>query len=160
MTSMFVQIKNRDAVSERGKRTVAEGLNSPEGLGLLEAYACPKGYPVDNTLGNRFSVDWGTSQLECPDFTTDSIIFLDEATHVGLLYGVMDFEVPESKVFLAEDHFVSRTAGHEPVLLTPLTEPTGNGKRIAVLGVRFYQEVNGVFHKLEAKRGVGVLGIV
>ena len=40
-----------------------------------------------------------------------------------------------------------------------VTTPGGTGVHIAVMGVRFYQDVNGVLTKLEAKSGDAVLGV-
>lgn len=174
MTSMFVQIKNFDPVSARGVRRVAPGLTTTDGRNLLLTYSYPERFTVDYTLGNRFSVDMVTHTCSCTDFDVSGIAFPEFATHVGLLYGVvvMDFDTIEAHTFLAEEYYVSKNDANHSIVLNPVTPPSpftaslvtedeaGDGVRIAVMGVRFYQEVNGVMTKLEAKRGVGVLGVV
>tara|TARA_R110000850_G_scaffold199977_1_gene326163 strand:+ start:71774 stop:72520 length:747 start_codon:yes stop_codon:yes gene_type:complete len=159
MTSLFVQIKNLDPVSDRGVRRVAQGLTTTDGRNLLLTYSYPERFTVDQVLGNRFVVDPVTHSCSCADFNVKGIGFPEYATHVGLLYGVvvMDFEGIQAKLFLAEAYYIAKNDASPSITLSPVTAPTGTGVRIAVMGVRFYQEVNGVMTKLEAKRGVGVL---
>jgi hypothetical protein len=161
MTSLFVQIKNFDPVSERGVRRVAQGLTTTDGRNLLLTYSYPERFTVDQVLGNRFDVDMTTHSCSCSDFDVSGISFPEFATHVGLLYGVvvMDFEAIEAQAFLAEEYFIAKNDSNHSIVLNPVNEPAGTGVRIAVMGVRFYQEVNGVMTKLEAKRGVGVVGV-
>jgi hypothetical protein len=161
MVSMFTEIKKCDTVSERGTRTVDEGLKSLEGKAVLESYAYPDGYSVSEVLGNRFVMNWDTFHCVCPDFNTSYVTFPASATHVGLLFGVvaMDFTLLMSETFLAEEFFVSRTTATPSIDLTTLEVPAKIGRRIGVLGIRFYQEVNGTYHALEAKRGFAVLGM-
>lgn len=159
MTSLFVQIKNFDPVSERGVRRVAHGLTTTDGRNLLLTYSYPERFTVDQVLGNRFQVDMATHNCSCPDFDVSGIAFPEYATHVGLLYGVvvMDFEGIQAKTFLAEEYYIAKNDVNHPISLNPVNAPSGTGVRIAVMGVRFYQEVNGVMTRLEAKRGVAVL---
>ena len=161
MTSMFVNIKNFDPVSKRGERRVSQGLSTTDGRNLLLTYSYPERFTVDQVLGNRFVFEPGTHGCSCPDFDVSAIHFPEYATHVGLLYGVvvMDFEGIQAKAFLAEEYTIAKTDTNHSIGLNPVDEPTGTGVRIAVMGVRFYQEVNGVMTKLEAKRGVAVLGV-
>ncbi|WP_334113847.1 hypothetical protein [Paucihalobacter sp.] len=161
MTSLFVQIKNFDPVSKRGERRVSQGLTTPDGHNLLLTYSYPERFTVDQVLGNRFSVDMTTHSCSCIDFDVSKIAFPEYATHVSLLYGVvfMDFEVLEAKAFLAADYYIAKNDVNHSITLNPVAAPIGTGVRIAVMGVRFYQEVNGVMTQLEAKRGVAVLGV-
>lgn len=161
MTSLFVRIKNFDSVSARGERRVSKGLSTTEGRNLLLTYSYPERFTVDYALGNRFSVDMVTHTCICDDFDVSGIAFPEFATHVGLLYGVlvMDFETIQAKTFLAEEYYIAKNDFNHSIALNPVNEPIGSGVRIAVLGVCFYQEVNGVLTKLEAKRGVAVVGL-
>ncbi len=161
MTSMFVQIKNLDPISGRGVRRVSPGLTTTDGRNLLLTYSYPERFTVDQALGNRFVVDPVTHTCSCSDFDVNGIAFPEFATHVGLLYGVvvMDFDVLHARAFLAEEYYISKKDANPSIILNPVTAPSGDGVRIAVMGVRFYQEVNGVMTKLEAKRGVAVLGV-
>ncbi|NCT16716.1 MAG: hypothetical protein AUK33_00465 [Flavobacteriaceae bacterium CG2_30_34_30] len=161
MTSLFVQIKNFDPVSKRGKRRVSQALTTTEGHNLLLTYSYPEHFTVDRVLGNRFIVDPINHSWSCTDFNVSGIDFPEFSTHVGLLYGivVMDFEAIQAKVFLAEDYYIAKKDVNHYITLKPLTVPSGTGVRIAVMGVRFYQEVNGVMTKLEAKRGFAVVGV-
>lgn len=162
MTSMFVQIKNFDPISKRGKRRVAPGLATTDGRNLLLTYSYPERFTVDSVLGNRFSVDMDSHSCTCSDFDVSAISFPEYATHVGLMYGVvvMDFDAIKAHTFLAEEYFVSKQDANHAITLSSVIPPNVDGVRIAVMGVLFYQEVNGVMTKLEAKRGVGVLGVV
>lgn len=161
MTSLFVQIKNFDPVSERGVRRVSQGLSTTDGRNLLLTYSYPERFTIDQALGNRFVYEPGTHTCSCDAFDVSRVAFPEYATHVGLLYGVvvMDFEAVVAKAFLAEEYYISKNDLNHTVDLNLIDAPTGDGERIAVLGVRFYQEVNGVLTKLEVKRGVAVLGV-
>ena len=161
MTSLFVQIKNFDPVSKRGERRVSLGLTTTDGHNLLLTYSYPERFTVDQVLGNRFQVDMTTLNCSCLDFDVSGIAFPEYATHVGLLYGVvvMDFEGIQAKAFLADEYYIAKNDVNHSITLNPVNAPSGTGVRIAVMGVRFYQEVNGVKTKLEAKRGVAVLGV-
>lgn len=161
MTSLFVQIKNFDPVSKRGERRVSQGLTTTDGHNLLLTYSYPERFTVDQVLGNRFSIDMTTHSCSCTDFDVSKIAFPEYATHVGLLYGVvvMDFEALQAKAFFAADYYIAKNDVNHSISLNPVAAPTGTGVRIAVMGVLFYQEVNGVMTKLEAKRGVAVLGV-
>jgi len=175
MTSMFVQIKSFDPVSKRGERRVAPGLTTTDGRNFLLTYSYPERFTIDQALGNRFTVDPVTQSCSCNDFDVSGISFPEFATHVGLLYGVvvMDFDAIKAQSFLAEEYFIPKKDANHSIVLNPVTPPSpftaslvtedeasGDGVHIAVMGVRFYQEVNGVMTKLEAKRGVGVLGVM
>ncbi len=161
MTGLFVQIKNFDPISKRGERRVSEGLTTTDGRHLLLTYSYPERFTVDQVLGNRFSVDMATHSCSCIDFDVSKIAFPEYATHVGLLYAVvvMDFEALQAKAFLAADYYIAKNDVNHSISLNPVAAPAGAGVRIAVMGVRFYQEVNGVMTQLEAKRGVAVLGV-
>lgn len=60
---------------------------------------------------------------------------------------------------MAADYYIAKNDVNHSISLNPVAAPAGAGVRIAVMGVRFYQEVNGVMTQLEAKRGVAVLGV-
>jgi len=162
MSSLFVQIKNFDPVSRRGERMVGPGLTTTDGRNLLLTYSYPERFTIDYALGNRFVVDPVTQSCSCSDFDVSGIAFPEFATHVGLLYGVvvMDFDAIQAHTFLADEYYVSKKDANHSIVLNPVTSPSGEGVQIAVMGVRFYQEVNGVMTKLEAKRGVAVLGVI
>ncbi len=161
MTSMFVQIKNFDPVSDRGERRVSQGLTTTDGRNLLLTYSYPERFTLDQVLGNRFDVSMATHSCSCDAFDVSAISFPEYATHVGLLYSVvvMDFEGIQAKAFLAEEYTISKHDTSHSITLNPETAPIGTVVYIAVMGVRFYQEVNGVLTKLEAKRGVAVLEV-
>src|SRR5690606_32680231 len=120
---------------------------------LLLTYSYPERFTVNQVLGNRFDVAMATHSCSCSDFDVSGIAFPEYATHVGLLYGVvvMDFETLQAKAFLADDYFIAKNDVNHSIALNPVNEPAGTGVCIAVMGVRFYQEVNGVMTKLEAK---------
>lgn len=161
MTSMFVQIKNYDPVSKRGERKVGLGLTTLDGFNLLMTYSHPERYSIEQVLGNRFVMDWNDSSCHCANFQTNGIQFPEYATHVGLLFGVvvMDFDAISTNTFLAEEFVLSKTAANQAISLPPTEPITGSGRRIGVMGVRYYQEVNGILTKLETKRGFGVVGV-
>lgn len=162
MTSLFVQIKNLDPISSRGMRTVSKGLTTTDGRNLLLTYSYPERFTFSNGLGNRFSVDMDSYICSCADFDVRNVPFPEFATHVGLLFSVvvMDFDAIKAHTFLAAEHYISRHEANHSIALHPVTSPNGDGVRIAVMGVRFYQEVNGVMTTLEAKRGVAVMGVL
>ncbi|SDH93461.1 hypothetical protein [Winogradskyella thalassocola] len=73
--------------------------------------------------------------------------FVAGATHIELTYGVLDFD------FDGLDYDLHLAA---PMVLEPDTLPSGLGTQICVLGIRFYQEVDGALYVLNAKESVGI----
>lgn len=161
LTSLFVQIKNNDPVSKRGERKVGLGLTTVDGFTMLMTYSHPERYSIEQVLGNRFLMDWDAICCHCADFQINGIQFPEYATHVGLLFGVvvMDFDALSTTTFLAEEFVLSQTATNQSISLSPIEPITGNGRRIGIMGLRFYQEVNGILTRLETKRGFGVVGV-
>jgi hypothetical protein len=161
MVSMFTQVKNQDVISKRGERHVEAGLASTEGLGVLSSYAYPKAYSLYGVLGCAFTIDWTQLQCTFPDFNPEVTVFPKSATHVGLQFGVvfMDFVQLEGQLFAAEEYFIPREASPQSLTLALPSPVDGKGRRVAILGVRFYQEVNGGYHLLEAGRGTAVVGV-
>jgi hypothetical protein len=161
MVSMFTQVKKQDAISSRGERTIEAGLASTEGLRVLSSYSYPKAYSLYGVLGCQFRVDWTRQHCTFPDFNPAVTVFPEEATHLGLRFGIvcMDFVQLGAHLFPAEEYFVPRKASPGPLTLALSSPVEGKGRRIGFLGVRFYQEVNGAYYMLEAGRGAAVVGV-
>ncbi len=161
MVGMFTRVKKRDAVSGRGERTIEAGLASADGLRELSSYSYPKAYSLYGVLGCRFTVDLAQEHCTFPDLDPALTVFPEGATHLGLRFGIvcMDFVALKAHLFPAEEHFVPRGAGPGPLTLALSSRVEGTGRRIAFLGVRFYQEVNGAYHMLEEGRGAAVVGV-
>ncbi|MHA7943841.1 hypothetical protein ACJOV8_012270 [Formosa sp. 3Alg 14/1] len=72
-----------------------------------------------------------------------------------------DFETLNYQLHLADAVPISKTFSDPLISMTPNTIPSGAGTLLAVCGVRYYQEVAGVFYELNRPEavGIGVIGV-
>ncbi|MEO5790235.1 hypothetical protein, partial [Gelidibacter sp.] len=73
-----------------------------------------------------------------------------------------NFETMEYQLHMADPQMLPKDFADTTLSMTPRSFPTGLGIQLAVLGIRYYQEVDGVMYLLHAQNGVGieVVGVV
>ncbi len=159
MMSLFMQIKDCDGTSDRGKRRVAIGLQTPQGQQLLKRFDFTP-YPLDlrNGIYDAARFTYTVNNLDPLNLS-----YKNGATYLELCFGVvvLDFEEMAAKLFASSPILIAKETPLHDFSLTPTVAPAGNGMRIAVLGHRYLQEVNGEFYPLKDKvvYGLRVLGI-
>lgn len=159
MMRTFIAIKDCDLVSERGSRTIKNGLMSVDGAALL----C--GFPFTDF---KFSLLHGVfNSTDCSytlhGFTVSSVSFPAGATHLLIDYGVMaiDFDKPSAclhqsltRIALSPNDVFN---GVSFSIEDAVTLDTGVG----ILCYRFVQFLNGAYYSLNDQRyfGLQVVGI-
>ncbi|WP_179353762.1 hypothetical protein [Winogradskyella vidalii] len=158
LMGLFTRIKALDTINKRGKRVVAEGLGQAQGLQLLEQFSYTPACKVGQVLPFEFGISNSDYTLTISDFNIAQVGFADGATHMALTYGVLDFDFNHLNyaLHLAPPLVLERSYTGSTLVLTPDTLPNGLGTALCVLGVRFYQEVDGALYVLNAKDSVGI----
>ncbi|MBV1923483.1 MAG: hypothetical protein KUG68_05575 [Flavobacteriaceae bacterium] len=158
MMRLFQQIKVLDTVNTRGSRTVAQGMTTAMGRKLLKDFDFTPQCTLLQMLPGNSQFNWDTYRYVVTDFAIQDVVFPKGATHVGLQMGLLcfDFETLASTLYTSDHFFINKefTANTFALELTEL--PTAAGVQIAVLGLQFYQEVEGELYAFNTQHAVGV----
>ena len=156
---LFTQLKDLDVVNKRGERLVGNGITHANGLNLLKNYPYTPDCDVRNVMPFAYVVDATNFGLTISEFDIKQVCFIAGATHIELTYGVldMDFTTLDYDIHLADVLVLDKGFAGTSVSLMPSSLPTSIGTKLAVLGVRFYQEVDGALYVLNANDGVGIM---
>lgn len=162
MMSLFQTIKTLDTVSERGKRTFQNGLATAAGRSLLLDFAFTSQKASSMLPGNgMFAIE--AQEYRISDIDITALRLPKGASGMQVCFGILevDFAEGSSQFFASSTVTIDARFSATGFVLTPESLPTGNAMRIAVLQVRYYQEVNGevfLFNEL-ATQGVEVVGV-
>ncbi|WP_179320525.1 hypothetical protein [Winogradskyella helgolandensis] len=158
LMGLFTRIKVLDTTHKRGERFVADGIGQAHGLPLLQQFNYTPACDVRQVLPFEFRVSETDLALSITDFDIAQVDFVEGATHMALTYGVLDFDFDSLNyaLHLAPPLVLNRSYVGSTVTLEPDTLPSGVGTALCVLGVRFYQEVDGALYVLNAKDSVGI----
>ncbi|WP_417201364.1 hypothetical protein [Bizionia sp.] len=158
LMTLFTNLKKLDTDSVRGARQVFKGLETDAGKRLLLDFTYTPDCKPELVLPFNYSMDWPTYTLNIPEFNIAHVPFITGATHIALQFGILDFnfETLDSALHLAAPLVLAKDFSGTSLGFTPVTAPTGLGLQLAVMGVRYYQEVDGVLYVLNAKEGVGI----
>lgn len=158
LMTLFTAIKDVDGINLRGERRVAEGMETATGRQLLQDFKyTPKCVPL-HVFPFDYTMDWTNFTLHFERIHKDRVLFIEGATHVSLQFGVLDFNFNtlDYDLQLGAPLMLSKTFSDTSISLSPLSLPTNHGLQLAVLGIRYYQEVDGVMYLLHAQNGVGI----
>lgn len=158
LMGLFTRIKTLDTTSKRGKRIVNQGIGQAQGLQLLEQFSYTPACDVRQILPFEFGVSNTDYALTITDFNMEQVSFAEGATHMALTYGVLDFDFDSLNyaLHLAPPLVLDCSYASSTLILTPDTLQNGLGTALCVLGVRFYQAVDGALYVLNAKDSVGI----
>lgn len=159
LMGLFTQLKDLDAVSKRGERCVGNGVTQASGLSILKQFKYTPECDVKRVLPFDYTIDNSTFELTISEFHIKQVGFIAGATHIELTYGVldMDFNTLDYDLHLADALVLDKHLAGTTVSLMPNSLPVSFGTLLAVLGVRFYQEVDGELYVLNAQNGVGIV---
>jgi hypothetical protein len=144
MMSLFQAIKVFDTVSERGERKVGVGLTTVEGKLLLERF----GFTAKSTRSvfpGKMGYDAVNSTLEVTDFNARNIKFPPSASIMELQFGVLTLDALHlpSEIFMSSTRYFDAQSTDVTFDMVPNVLPTVGSLGIPVVGVRFYEVVNG-----------------
>jgi len=157
LMSLFMSIKDLDAVSARGHRSVYGGMQTVRGRRLLQDFGFTPSCDVASYLPGTSDYDANTRTFTVTDFDVSQLSFPSGATHMAFTLGVLHFNF--------ETNAYELTQSIPTYITTSFTDYTFNlqapapslpGTAIALLGVKFYQEVGGQFVVMRGKKAVGL----
>ncbi|MGC1631056.1 MAG: hypothetical protein WA749_02985 [Gelidibacter sp.] len=156
--TLFTGLKALDSENARGVRRVDKGVVTDAGKHLLRDFSYTPDCVIGQVLPFESTMDWTTHTFQFPKFSIDQVSFITGATHVALQFGVLDFnfETMDYHLHMAAPQMLPKDFAGTGLSMTPTTLPTGLGTQLAVLGMRYYQEVDGMMYLLHAQNGVGI----
>jgi len=158
MMKLFQEIKILDSVSERGKRSVANGISSAMGKHLLGNFDFTLNCKTLEILKTKISFDSSAAKFDQLSFAGNELPFLHHATHLEINFGVLNFDFSSYEsswcqgavLLLKKEDFLSANSF---LAASPLPE---NSRQLAVLSLRYFQEVGGDLYALKGEGCVGV----
>lgn len=164
LMTLFTQLKDLDTLSPRGKRQIALGLQTNAGKALLKTFNYTPLSTLKTVLPFAPVFDAAHYGLQYNAMDVSKLKLPKGATHLKLLYGILDFdfETMQVQTYTAEPVFIDAHFTGSTLLLQPTQTPIVQHTGIAALGMRLYQNIDGVLYPLEDERFVGfyVVGVV
>lgn len=152
LTKVLLEVKNQDAVSAKGKRSVGNGLGTPAGKVLLTGFDLNSAAPLGGVLKKAFDVNTATGVISISNFHPKKDVQRPKgASHVRLICTWLRIS-PESgkhQLFESPAALLPLNSGAANLNLTPSGAPTGNGHDLYFLQICFFQEVNGAYYALK-----------
>jgi hypothetical protein len=159
MMRLFTQLKDMDLTSERGKRTIFEGLKQKEGKQLMKKFAFTPQcrilpFTAQESIFNPKDYTYSFS-----NFTFPKEAFLTPATHATLTLGILVFENEKNfpSLFLSEPQWLEPYFQSSELVLKPKQKPNVDGLHLVFLGIQFYQEINSSLHVLKEQKFTGLV---
>ena len=159
---LFQAIKSCDTVSARGQRRFDKGLATDEGKVLLLSFVFTIQKASTLLPGTGF-FDAALERYIVSAVQLKRLRLPKGASGMQLCFGVLvaDFENDTTAFFKSDAVQITPEFPDTDVVLTPEPLPVGTGVRIAVLQLRYYQEVNGVTYLFKelSQQGLEVVGV-
>lgn len=155
LTKVMSQIKNLDATSARGERSVGVGITDPNAMELLKGFDFNNRAPLSTVLFAPYTLNQATGEVVINPFVgINDLTFDAAATHVTFkaAYALVDFANNEADIQYSPETNLQIDATVNNVVLTPAAVPVtpgGGGNRIYMLQIQFFQEVNGLQYSLK-----------
>jgi hypothetical protein len=146
------RIKNLDATSARGQRTVALGLATVAGKVDLTRFDFNANAPLNSVLFAPYELDVPSGKVTITDFIgVEQLQYPEGATHVSFQAAVLaiDFDSSFSEVAYSNTENIAISLTPITFVLTPTAVPGGGAVTMFLLSVAFFQEVNGVQYSLK-----------
>ena len=146
MTKVMTVIKNLDAVNDRGKRVVSQGIQDPEGVAALKGFDFNKEALLGSILYKPFTVDPASGEIVIPNLVPQmDISWPQGATHIQLSCGFVgvDFDTNEKDLQISQMVNLPIDPTATTVTLTPAVAPAVATTKLFLLKIEFFQEVNG-----------------
>lgn len=158
MMQLLQQIKTFDTISERGKRTVGNGIQTPNGKIAFQQFLFTPKRSVSKTLMATTAFDWENYSYTVCGFKSSRVRFPVSATHFELSLGVLcfDFATLTHKMFMGAPLLIARDFKADTFSLKPTHLPEAYGMQFAFVGLQFFQEVNGIMYLLQEEGAIGL----
>ena len=152
LVKVMADVKNADAVSTRGDRTVFEGLSTAAGKAYIKGFDFNSQAGLGSILFTPLTVDPSTGTVSLTGLVPrQQIVAPKGSTHVSLLSAIahIDFESEDSELQISNLETIAlNEVTPQNVELIPATVPTGTGVSLVFFLMSFSQEVNGTLYDL------------
>lgn len=163
MMTLFTKIKSLDRNNTRGNRKVDMGLETSLGIHLLRSFVFTPACNVMDVLGASIDYDFLSRRCSMTNFDVRNISFPAGATHLALTLGLLhfDFDTLTYKLRSSTPVYIDKMHSATSLELS-VEDPEVVGMQIAVLGLKFYQEVDSTYYLFKSANAVGVevLGVL
>lgn len=161
MMTLFTSIKALDVVSERGSRNVREGLNTTKGQRLLRTFEVTPWHTMLQAVLEHATFNWSLMQFKVSGFDVGRYPSPKTATHVGFTIGILDFnfDLLDASMMVSSTYFMDITDASTFFEITMDTIVVPDFVGIAVLGLRFYEVIDGEVYEINSMIGVGFLDV-
>ncbi|MCZ4318473.1 hypothetical protein O4H26_05685 [Aequorivita viscosa] len=160
MVQLFTRIKDQDRINSRGKRSVGPGLDTPRGKQLLHDFQFTPSCNVMETLAASGDFDFTSRRLHITNFDMKNVQFPAGATHLALTLGLLhfDFDTLAYRLKSSTPLYLDKSFSSDSFEMQ-VDLPDVAGTAIAVLGLKFYQEVQGTYYLFRSANAVGVANL-
>ena len=153
LSKIMSEIAKHDHVSVRGQKKVAVGIEAEEGLALLKGFNFNNRAIMESILSSPYNVNTATGIISINNIIPEEQINAPQgATHVAFrsAYASMDLATGETATAYSDQEMLPLNLTAATVTLTPSEIPEVNvtAKKMMVLLLEFYQEVDGIKYPL------------
>jgi hypothetical protein len=165
LTKVFVQIKNLDTSSTRGKRDIIEGLKSEEGKALLEGFDLNSVTQLGNILKAPYTIHKARNIISIGELVPKKHLKASKgATHVRFKSVLLGFDLKSGRSEVSASVAGELELDNKPHTIR-LKVPGLNklwDLQLLLLQLCFYQEINGKEYRLLDKRynGMKIITVV
>ena len=152
LTKLMTDIKNLDATSVRGARTVGTAIALAPAKALLKGFNFNSRAILGSVLYRPYVVNTGTGVIDINGLVPiNDIAYPAGATHMSIkgAWAKVDFATNAYDVKLSNIVNVAIDANPSNVNLVPAVAPAGAGTDLYLLQIEFFQEVNGAQYSLK-----------
>jgi len=164
LTKVFMQIKNLDTISLRGKRNVSAGLELKEGKELLEGFEFNSEANIDNLLKKDYLLKSSSGVIQIKELVAKKDLKSPKgSTHVGFKSIVLriDFTKEQFEIQTSTMKRLALNSTSTTLVLKPNALILEEGFTLCLLQICFYQELNGQDYRMRNAEfnGMRVVGV-
>lgn len=160
---LFQEITKQDMNSERGKRTVSNGLATEEAKQLIRKFEFNKTAHFSSSFPFKMEIDRGSGLLNIKQFTTSTIAKPKGSTKMALTFFTLGLDFDQQTQYRLQESAellfdFSNTTSTPSDLVLPCAFPVCPTV-FGFLSVRFLQEINGELNRL-AGGNLKIVGVI
>ena len=165
VTKLMMELRQYDTTSVRGERNIYTAIGTVEAQDALNGYNLNSKAILSSVLYRNFTVDMVLGKISFLDINpATDIVFPKGATSVSLrgAWAKINFDTNMFDIGLSDPLVLIKSSGSfGPFNLPILPIPSTKGISVFLLGVDFYQDVNGVSYSLNngAFNALQVVGV-
>lgn len=155
LMQLFLKIKDCDAVSEMGKRTVSEGIATFTGQQLLKSFVLTPERP--HLFFCPYEFEWNPSVFKVTDFEVCDAQFPKDADYMEVKVGLLRFDFETlAYAHVFADPLLIASDFQENAFTIPCPElPGGEGVLFSAVRICFYQTFDGERHPVPESAHTG-----